>query len=478
MIEDPKTQAALLLTVSLGKADRDGTKPLSPGEWARLADWLVERGFDPSVLLENDFRDVLSGWEDRSIALDRLDGLLGRGAALGLAVEKWQRAGLWFLARSDPGYPTRLVQRLGRTAPPVLFGCGNRPLLERGGLAVVGSRDASEDDLAFSEGLGEAASRHGCSIVSGGARGVDRSAMKGALDSEGTAVAVLADSLLRAATSALYRRPLLSGDLALVSAVNPEARFNVGNAMARNRYIYCLAHAAVVVASARGSGGTWNGACENVKTGWVPLWVKWTSDPGSGNAALVERGARRLPEPLKSVAELFERQDAASAPVLDGVSEDVRSWEAPAPTIPGDFEFFDLFLARLTAITAEEPLSEADVVERLDIAKGQVKAWLKRGVADGRIETLTRPVRYRAPHREQPLPLDGLAPDRSIPVETGTASTAVRVGLDFQHLFEAAAEAADGRSGLLLRFPCAKFGRCSGSGEQVAQARCRRWQNP
>ena len=448
MTGDPSTQAVLLLTVSLGKADREGAKPLSPGEWARLADWLGDRGLDPSTLLENDFRDVLSGWDDRSVTLDRLDGLLGRGAALGLAVEKWQRAGLWILARPDPGYPTRLARRLGPTAPPVLFGCGNRLLLERGGLAVVGSRDAGEDDLDFSRFLGETASQQGYSIVSGGARGVDRSAMKGAFDGEGTAVAVLADSLLRAATSALYRRPLFSGDLALVCAVNPEAQFNVGNAMARNRYIYCLADAAVVVATARGSGGTWNGACENAKAGWVPLWVKRTSDPASGNAGLIERGARPLPDPLESLATLFERSDEVSARVPASLSEETRSWgtssseatpiaeqDSVMGAVPEDFDFYQLFLARLTAATAEGPLSNVDVAKRLDIAKGQIEKWLKRGVAEGAVERVTRPVRYRAPHRVQPLPLEEPAVDRSVPRVRGAVPTAVPAGLEFQDLF-------------------------------------------
>ncbi len=448
MTGDPGTQTALLLTVSLGKADREGAKPLSPGEWARLSGWLDERGLDPSALLQNEFRDVLSGWDDRSILLDRLDGLLGRGAALGLAVEKWQRAGLWILARSALDYPTRLARRLGPTAPPVLFGCGNPLLLERGGLAVVGSRDASEYDLDFSKGLGETVSQQGYSIVSGGARGVDRSAMKGAFDSEGTAVAVLADSLLRAATSALYRRPLLSGDLALVCAVNPEARFNVGNAMARNRYIYCLADAAVVVASARGSGGTWNGACENAKAGWVPLWVKRTSDPASGNAGLIEQGALPLPDPLESVATLFELSDEVSAPITAGFSEETRAWDTMSPeampiaaqdsavrAAPENLDFYGLFLARLTAATADGPLSGADVATRLGIAKGQVEKWLKRGVTEGAVERVTGPVRYRAPHRVQSLPLEGPAADQSAPREPDTVPTAVLSGLGFQDLF-------------------------------------------
>ena len=56
--------------------------------------------------------------------------------------------------------------------------------------------------------------------------------MLGALESQGTAVGVLADSLLRAATSAKYRRGLMGKNLVLVSPFSPEAQFNVGNAMA------------------------------------------------------------------------------------------------------------------------------------------------------------------------------------------------------------------------------------------------------
>ncbi|MDE0150678.1 MAG: DNA-processing protein DprA [Rhodospirillaceae bacterium] len=456
MIADLRTQAVLLLTVSLGRADRDGAKPLSPSEWARLAEWLEDRDLDPAALMTGDPEALLSGWVDRTVTPGRLDGLLGRGAALGLAAEKWQRAGLWLLARPDPGYPARLEKRLERKAPPVLFGCGRAVLLNpnRSGLAVVGSRGAGEEELAFSGKLGAAAARDGRSIVSGGARGVDRAAMKGALDSEGTAVAVLADGLLHAATSALYRRPLLSGDLALVSAVNPETGFNVGNAMARNRYIYCLADAAVVVASARGSGGTWSGACENAKEGWVPLWVRHTSDPNSGNHDLVEqKGARRLPDRLDSLAALFEQPDAAPAPVPERVFGEPQSPYAPAsdtpvstasagkehhvPTVPNHLTFYGLFLAKLTAATAQEPLSGDAIAQRFDIAKTQAKKWLARGVAVGKVERVTGPVRYRAPPREHSLPLDEPPPEPSALPDPEIASAESLHRTEFQDLFQA-----------------------------------------
>ncbi len=304
----------MLLTVSFGSYDRCGAKPLSAKEWARFAVWLKEHGLEPSILLKGDMKVLLAGWSDRSITLSRLERLLDRGAALGLALEKWQRAGLWVVTRSAPEYPERLKRRLRLESPPVLFGCGNRTILGRGGIAVIGSRNADQDDLAFAESFGDAAAREGYSIVSGGARGVDQSAMLGALKNKGTVIGVVADSLLRTATSAKYRRYLLSGDLVLLTPFNPEAGFSVGNAMSRNRYIYCLADAAVVVSSVSNKGGTWNGAIENLNAAWVPLWAKRPGSAKSGNSELVEKGALWIPDDLVSLACLLnvERATAAS----------------------------------------------------------------------------------------------------------------------------------------------------------------------
>ena len=290
-----QAQAVLLLTSHLHKPDKGEPRPLSTYEWARFSFWLKDRGLQPESLLLDDLKRLLSGWVDRGITQDRIEYLLRRGGALGVALEKWHRAGLWVLTRSDVDYPKRLKRRLKLEAPPALFGCGSKDLLSKGGIAVVGSRNAGAEDLSFAAQLGAEAALQGFSVVSGGARGVDESAMLGALEREGTAVGVLADSLLRSATSVKYRKHLMSNDLVLVSPFNPEAGFNAGNAMARNRYIYCLADGGVVVAASRENGGTWNGATENLKSRWVPLWVKSDPNPNSGNAELVRRGANWLP---------------------------------------------------------------------------------------------------------------------------------------------------------------------------------------
>lgn len=296
----------MLLTAPFGKTSSADAKPLSNGEWARFAAWLKDHDLEPASLLKGDQERLLVEWTDPKITVPRIESLLDRGVALGLALEKWQRAGLWVLTRSDPEYPRRLKQRLRTGSPPVLFGCGHQPLLNAGGVAVVGSRDASEDDLAFTTELGRKVASEGLSIISGGARGVDQSAMLGSLEGEGTAVGVLANGLLKSATSLRYRKHIQARNLVLISPFLPEARFNVGNAMSRNRYIYCLADASIIVSSKANEGGTWCGAIEDLKNEWVKLWVKPSKAAGSGNPEIARRGAAELPDDLGDLSFLSE----------------------------------------------------------------------------------------------------------------------------------------------------------------------------
>jgi predicted Rossmann fold nucleotide-binding protein DprA/Smf involved in DNA uptake len=424
-----QTQVTMLLTISFGKSAPTNAKPLSKNEWARFAVWLRDHGLDPASLLVGNIRELLSDWVDRTVTVDRLEVLLGRGATLGIALERWERIGLWVLTRSDPDYPERLKRLLRTGSPPVLFGCGNRKLLNRGGIAVVGSRNATDEDLKFTNGLGRSAAFDGHSIVSGGARGVDQAAMSGALENEGTAVGILADSLFKSASSAKYRKSLVSGDLVLLSPFNPEAGFSVGNAMGRNRYIYCLSDLAVVVSSTLGKGGTWSGALENLNAGWVPLQVKHTSITGSGNSVLVQKGGEWLSNDLASIDVLSKgSRPAAGAenlpPIIpatdEGNSEPFPNKRKPFSHYPGNqptespvqkhghtqiisdigskqksIDLYGLFLEMFDELTASAPMKLGEIAENLELEKGQVGTWLKRGVEDGKVEKLLKPVRYQ-----------------------------------------------------------------------------------
>ena len=289
-----------LLTVHLLQSGDRNVKELTTAEWAQFAAWLKGQNKEPSELLESNIEKSLAGWENEKISVGRIKSLLDRRAAIETAVERWEQAGIRTVTRADKGYPMRLKLKLKTMAPPVIFGSGNWNLLNAKGIAVVGSRDAVDEDLEYSEMLGREVAQQGLSTVSGGARGIDQSAMSGALSNNGGVVGVLAENLASKSTSKQYRDHLSSKRLLLLSTFNPEVRFSVGNAMARNRYIYCLSNASVVVCSKPNKGGSWNGAKENLRHKWVPLWVKQIENRNSGNHLLVKAGAQWLPEHLKS----------------------------------------------------------------------------------------------------------------------------------------------------------------------------------
>ncbi len=445
------THATILLTVRFGKQQE---KPLTINEWSNLSKQLKENKLPPSILLQEDPKYLPCQWKKAEIDHHRIKSLLDRGGALGFALEKWQRSGLWIISQSDNDYPARLIRRLGTKAPPILFGYGNQNLLNKGGIAVVGSRNADQEDLDLTKVLGYEAARQGYSIVSGGARGVDEGAMLETLENEGTAIGVIANDLLRSALSRKYREYLLSGDLVLTSPFNPESGFNVGNAMARNKYIYCLADAAIVVNSTSGKGGTWAGAIEGLKSKWIPVWVQKKEFKKTGNLDLLEMGAVWLPNNLSSIKDLMKIDSSEySEPdfyelFLKKILKRLQEEPLERVKIEADFKLhpdqihewlkrgekdevfkkrinpvryelqsvslfnvstsnelncvdfkldpFKLFLDKLNRLTSDTPLQIKDIVKQLGLLPKQVRVWLNRGVEEGNIEKLNRPVRYQS----------------------------------------------------------------------------------
>jgi DNA processing protein len=202
------------------------------------------------------------------------------------------------VSRADAAYPRRFKARLNGAAPPVLYGCGDVQLLERGGLGVVGSREVGAELVAYSEEIGRLVATAKRVVVSGGARGVDQAAMRGAVQGGGRAVGVLADGLEQAVLQRENRDALSSERLVLVSPYDPGAGFNAGHAMQRNKLIYALADAALVVNSDVNKGGTWAGAMEQLeKLRFVKIYVRSTGELGRGIEALQRHGATPWPNP-------------------------------------------------------------------------------------------------------------------------------------------------------------------------------------
>lgn len=452
----PNTQAILLLTAPLiAGRGTSSSELLSPGEYKRLARHLREIQRQPADLVSPDAADLLRACQP-VIDEARLQRLLGRGFLLSQVIERWQARAIWVVSRADAEYPRRLKARLREDAPAVIYGCGDMSLLESGGLAVVGSRHVDDSLIDYTMAVGRLAARAGRTLVSGGAKGIDQAAMRGALEAGGKVSGVLADSLEKTTMNREHRNLLLDGQLVLISPYDPSAGFNVGNAMQRNKLIYALADASLVVSSDLNKGGTWAGAVEQLdKLKFVPVYVRSTSGSSPGLEALRSKGA--LPWPNPQDADAFEGVFDVATPVPpappqsglalfpgDGPSEVAPTppavpetppanesptepapppvsapSEAPvdptpdaAPSVaqvveakpeaagslpttastPADTLF--AAVREVIQMLLKTPMKDAEVAAALDVSNAQAKAWLQRLVDEGAIEKQKKPAGY------------------------------------------------------------------------------------
>ena len=400
----PNTQAILLLTAPLLVGHRtESEAPLTSKEYNALAGRLREIQHQPSDLLTSKADDVL---EECGAVADptRVRRLLDRGFLLSQAVERWHSRAIWVMSRADASYPQRLKQRLKDLAPPVLYGCGDDSILGTGGLAVVGSRHVDHDLLEYSERIGRLAAQARKTVVSGGAKGIDDAAMRGAMRADGRVVGVLADSLEKAALNRQYRDSLLARALALISPYDPNAPFNVGHAMRRNVLIYALSDVALVVNSDVEKGGTWAGAIEQLsRFHFVPVFVRSTGELGDGLRALMGKGALSWPNPTDAATLESALRVALEARQPTGQGElplpgAAASAGYAAPALPAAAAANGGATARAISALAQElflkvrdlvlgllsaPMDEKEISARLELTELQTRAWLERLVMEG-----------------------------------------------------------------------------------------------
>jgi predicted Rossmann fold nucleotide-binding protein DprA/Smf involved in DNA uptake len=287
-----------------------GPDPLTPKEWSRVAAALLVAGETPSALLGREANDLHSMLAASGVSTEMIARLMGRATTLAMEVERLESRGIWLVTTADEAYPRRVRAHLAASAPPALYGAGSVDLLQAGGVAIVGARDADSSAIEFAAETAASVARSGRPVISGGAKGVDAAALNGAAEAGGSVVGVLAESLERKTRSAALRNLVADERVALISPYGSDVPFSVGAAMGRNRLIYCLADVAVVVSASRGEGGTWAGATEALKAGWVPIYTRIGNGLPAGNAALVALGARAYGGDPAMLASLSAEPDA------------------------------------------------------------------------------------------------------------------------------------------------------------------------
>lgn len=248
----------LLLSSHLGEPRR---RPLTTAQLRTLAERVrgAERSPDDRELEPGDLRALGYGPE----MAKRIAGLLNEEDVLDYYLRKGQVLGCTPITRVSENYPLHLRKRLGLDSPGVLWSRGDVSLLQQPMVALVGSRELREENWHFAAEVGRQAARQGYVLVSGNARGADRTAQESCLAAGGSVISVVADEL--------WKQPARENVLYL-SEEDFEEGFSAQRALSRNRVIHAMGIVTFVAQSSLHTGGTWDGTARNLQNHWSDVY--------------------------------------------------------------------------------------------------------------------------------------------------------------------------------------------------------------
>ena len=311
MIRSPSSLAAALLTSRLLPLE---VKPFTAREfWTTFNEVSVLE-----TLIEMDIDQILRSVGCSMEIATRTRSLLDASRAFAFESERLEGEGITPLTAFDENFPSRLRDKLRNQCPVMLLVTGQVEWLAQPSIGIVGSRNVSKALMDTAAEIARAAVRGGHGVVSGLARGIDQISMGSALEVGGQVIGIPSEGIRVVSRNVEVRSAVHDGDLVIASPYGPDAPFTPGNAMGRNKVIYGLATATVVVTSDEGKGGTWSGATEalNKNYGRVVVWE--SQDVGPGNAGLIKKGGQSMSS-LQDDSWMFE-----SEPALDTIPTAVQ----------------------------------------------------------------------------------------------------------------------------------------------------------
>jgi DNA processing protein len=290
-----------------------------------------------------------------SMALTELEGLgfpaesaqyIFHGEARKAAEKQWSEVasdGAAIITFPDADYPPRLREIFD--PPPVLWVRGNRTLLARPGIAVVGTRRPSLYGIGMAEMLSRDLAARRLVILSGMARGIDTAAHKGALAAGGRTVAVWGtgiDVIYPKENKSLAEDIIRSGgailcELKLGTFPAPQ---NFPN---RNRILSGMSVAVLVVEASENSGTRITARCAMEQNRDVYAVPGNVTNKGSwGPNTLIKQGARLTAtwedvwEDLPSQIRLELENEALAEAASETANE---SKPQPAASLPQQLPF-------------------------------------------------------------------------------------------------------------------------------------------
>ena len=293
-------------------------------------------------LSETDWRGQFSLSEKDIVDLTQAKNELPNNAFL---AEDLSAQGYEVIPLNSQAYSKILKDNLKiKYAPPILYVKGNTQILQEASIAIVGSRDATEISLQFTDHLAEIASEKYKVVVSGFAKGIDKQALDSAIKYIGHSIIVLPQGIMTFTSGfKKYYQEIIEGNILVLSIFHPKAVWSTGLAMARNPIIYGLAKE-IFVAQSSEKGGTWEGVMNGLKKGRT-IYVRIPDkDENNANRLLIQKGAIPV--------------DFNGNPILEkiGIQESVSNEQSKENAQPSHIE--DLVLQAIT----QQPLTSKQIL--------------------------------------------------------------------------------------------------------------------
>lgn len=241
-------------------------------------------------LLENDWRNIYELDEIQISDLKLAKSELVNNAFL---AESLLNQGFEVIPITSPEYSKTLKANLKVTySPPVLYIKGNKQIMQRKSIAIVGSRASSDIALTFTDNITKNAIKNHKVVVSGFAKGVDKQALNSAIKHKGQSIIVLPQGIMTFTSGFKnYYKQIIDGDVLVLSTFHPKSKWSVGLAMARNPIIYGLANE-IYVAESSEKGGTWSGVIDGLRKKRKIYVRRPEINEKNANNILIQKGAK------------------------------------------------------------------------------------------------------------------------------------------------------------------------------------------
>ncbi|MGE4589685.1 MAG: DNA-processing protein DprA [Acidaminococcaceae bacterium] len=246
--------------------------------------------------------------------------------------------GVTILTTEDRNYPFQLKNI--QNPPSVLYVKGTISDIDKT-VGIVGSRKATSYGLKVAETFAQDLSLAGLMVISGGARGIDTAAHKGALKNDGKTIAVLGcgiDVIYPYENDALFNQ--ISENGAIITEFPPGMKPLAKNFPARNRIISGLSQGILVVEAAHKSGAMITAEFaldEGREVYCVPGSI--FSPTSVGTNSLIKQGAKLVQRPediLEDFHLLLQKQTKVKVEIPDlfsGMSQDDKSFTSIVLTV-------------------------------------------------------------------------------------------------------------------------------------------------